>query len=179
MSREDNWQLKFTQICQDIRDIKSDNYSAEKINNRKMTIISTQLGSTSILDNHKLPGSYNCVMDEQDDICSQYKPLQDRTRDYSLDTQASCGIPLSGTMPTPPPIPWTPPWSPAPPPILRSPLWRPSSISPSDERGNTAVQNELPSPNDTSESGIGGLTGEDRGRRLQGQTPTSGRRRRW
>ena len=75
LSREDNWQLKFTQICQAIRDIKSNRYSSDKINNRKMTITSTQLGSTSILDNHKLPGSYNYVMGEQDDICSQYKPL--------------------------------------------------------------------------------------------------------
>ena len=57
VSRGNNWQLKFSQICQDIRDIKSNNYSSEKINNQKMTITSTQLGSTSILDNHKLPGS--------------------------------------------------------------------------------------------------------------------------
>ena len=163
MSQENDWQLKFSQICQDIRDIKSNSYSSEKINNRKMTITSTQLGSTSILDNHKLPGSYNCVMDEQDDTYSQYKPLLDWTKDYNSDTQANCEIPLSGIMLTPPPIPWTPPWSPVLPLIPRSPLWQPSSISPSDERGDTAVQNELPAPNDTSEFGVGGLTGEDRG----------------
>ena len=128
-----------------------------------MTITSTQLGSTSILDNHKPPDSYSYVMDEQDDTCSQYKPLRDRTKDYNSDNQENCEIPLSGIMPTPPPTPWTPPWSPAPPPTLRSPLWRPSSTSPSDERGDSAVQIELPSPNDTSEFGVGGPIGEDGG----------------
>ena len=76
-----------------------------------MTITSTQLESTSILDNHKPPGSYSCAMGEQDDTCSQYKPLQDRTKDYNLDSQANYEIPLFGTMPSPPPIPWMPPWS--------------------------------------------------------------------
>ena len=81
VSQEDNWQFKSTQICQDICDIKSNSYFPNKINNWKMTITPTQLGSTSILDNHKLPGSYSYVMDEQGDICSQYKPLLDRTKD--------------------------------------------------------------------------------------------------
>ena len=163
LSREDNWQLKFTKICQDIRDIKSNSYSSNEINNRKMTITSTELGSTSILDNHKLLGSYSYEEGEKDNIYSQYRPAQDLTKDYNSGNQANCGIPLSCTKPAPPPIPWTPPWSPAPPPIPRSPLWRPSSISPSDERGNTAVQNELPSPNDTSEFGVGGPIGDDGG----------------
>ena len=127
LSPEDNWQLKFTQINQDICDIKSNSYSSDKINNWKMTITSTQLGSTSILDNHKLPDFYNCVMGEQGDTCSQDKPLQDQTKDYNSDSQANCGILLSSTVPTPPPIPWTLPWSPALPPTPRSPLWRPSS----------------------------------------------------
>ena len=128
-----------------------------------MTITSTQLGSTSILDNHGPQDSYKNVKDEQDDTCSQYKPLQGQTKDYNLDNQANCEIPLSGTKPTPPPIPWLPPWSPAPPPKSRSPLWWPSSTSPSDKRGDTAVQNELPSPNDTLESSVGGPTGEEGG----------------
>ena len=51
-----------------------------------MTITSTQLGSTSILDNHKPLDSYNYVMGEQDDTCSQYKPLLDRTKDYNSGT---------------------------------------------------------------------------------------------
>ena len=113
--------------------------------------------------NSNWPLVYSYVMGEQDDTYSQYKPLLDRTKDYNSDNQANCGILLSGTTPTPPPIPWTLPWSPAPPPIPRSPLWRPCSISPSDERGDTAVQNELPSPNDTLEFGVGGPIGEDRG----------------
>ena len=119
-----------------------------------MTITPTQLGSTSILDNHKPPDSYSYVMDEQDGTCSQYKPLLDRTKDYNSDTQESCEIPLSGITPIPPPTPWTPPWFPVPPPTLKSPLWLPSSTSPNDERGDNAVQNELASPNDTSEFGI-------------------------
>ena len=128
-----------------------------------MTITPTQLGSTSILDNHKPPDSYSYVMGEQDDTCSQYKPLLGRTKDYNSDIQENCEIPLSGTMPTPPPTPWMPPWSPALPPTPESPLWRPSSISPNDERGDNAVQNELPSPNDTSELGVVGPIGEDGG----------------
>ena len=159
--REDNWQLKFTQIYQDICDIKSKSYSSNKINNQKMTIMSTQLGSTSILDNHKLPGSYSYVKGEQDDTYSQYKPLLDRTKDHNLDSQANCEIPLFSTRPTPPPVSWMLPWSPAPPPILRSLLWWPSSISPSDERGDTTVQNKSLSPNDTSEFGVAGPIGED------------------
>ena len=128
-----------------------------------MTIISTQLGSTSILDNHKPPGSYSYVKDEQDGTYSQYKPLLDWTKDYNSDSQANCETPSPCTRPTPPPIPWMLPWSPAPPPNPRSPLWRPSSISPSDKRGNIAVQNELPSPKNTSEFGVGGPTWEDGG----------------
>ena len=128
-----------------------------------MTITSTQLGSTSILDNHKPPRSYSYVMGEQDDTYSQYKPLLDQTKDYNSDSQENCEIPLSGTKLAPPPKPWMPPLSPALPPTPRSPLWRPSSISPSDERGDTAVQNELPSPNDTSEFGVGGPIGDDGG----------------
>ena len=128
-----------------------------------MTITPTQLGSTSILDNHKLLDFYNYGEDERDDTYSQYRPLQGQTMDYNSDNQENCEIPLSGIMPTPPPISWTLPWSPAPLPTPRSPLWRPSSTSPNDERGNSAVQNELPSPNDTSEFDVGGPTGEDGG----------------
>ena len=126
-----------------------------------MTIMSTQLGSTSILDNHKLQDSYNYVMGEQDDTCSQYKQLQDRTKGYNSDNQVNCEILLSDTMPTPLPTLRMPPLSPALPPKPRSPLWRPSSISPSDKRGDTAVQNEWPSSNNTLESGVGGPTGDE------------------
>src|ERR1700728_3003137 len=163
LSREDNWQSKFSQICQDIRDIKSNNYSSNKINNWKMTITSTQLGSTSILDHHMPPDPYNCGEGEKDDTYSPCKPVQDQTKGYNSDNQANCGTRISCKSSTPLPISDTPPMSPAPSPTPRSPLWRPSSISPSAERGDNAVQNELPSPNDTSEFGVGGPTGEDGG----------------
>ena len=126
-----------------------------------MTITSTQLGSTSILDNHKPQDSCKHVKGEQDDTCSQYKPPQDPTKDYNLDNQANYEKSLSGIVPIHHPTSWPPSWSPAPPPKTRIPLWRPSSTSPSDERGDTAVQYELPAPNDTLESGIGGLIGEE------------------
>ena len=57
-----------------------------------MTITSTQLGSTSILDNHKPQDSYSYVRDEKDDTYSQYKPSPDWTKDYNLDSQVNCGI---------------------------------------------------------------------------------------
>src|SRR6202789_3552894 len=128
-----------------------------------MIITPTQLGSTSILDNHKPPDPYNYGEGEKDDTYSPYKPVQDQTKDYNSDNQANCGKPISYRSSTPPPISCTPPRFPAPSPTPRSPLWRPSSTSPSAERGDTAVQNELPSPNDTSEFGVGGPTGEDGG----------------
>src|ERR1700679_3086225 len=103
MSREDNWQFKFSQICQDIRDIKSNSYSSNKINNWKMTITPTQLGSTSILDNHKPPDPYNYGEGEKDDTYSPYKPVQDQTKDYNSDNQANCETPISGKSSTPPP----------------------------------------------------------------------------
>ena len=40
VSQSNNWQTKFTQIYQDIHDIKSNNYS-EKENNWKLTIMPT------------------------------------------------------------------------------------------------------------------------------------------
>src|SRR6202034_1722377 len=163
VSREDNWQSKFSQICQDIRDIQSNSYSSNKINNWKMTITPTQLGSTSILDNHKPPDHYNYGEGEKDDTYSPYKPVQDQTKDYNSDNQANCETPISCKSSAPPPISCTPPRFPAPSPIPRSPLWRPSSTSPSDERGDIAVQNELPSQNDISESGVVGPIGEDGG----------------
>ena len=49
-----------------------------------MTITSTQLDSTSILDNHKPQDSYNCAKDGQDDtVSTQFLRLQISTFDKS------------------------------------------------------------------------------------------------
>ena len=85
VSQPDNWQTKFTRICQDIRDIKSKYYLKEnKI--RKMTITPTDFRSTKVLDNH-MPLDYNKnEVDDQDASDSPYKPLPERTKGHNSDT---------------------------------------------------------------------------------------------
>ena len=163
LSQENNWQFKFSQICQDIRDIKSNNNSSSEINNQKMTITPTQLGSTSILSNHKLQDSYNYVKDEQDDTCSPYKPLPDPTKVHNSGSPGNCERSLSYTMTTPLPEVLLLPSYPAPVPSSKTPQWQPSSASPSDEMGDIVAQYELPVTNDTSVLGVLGPIGEEGG----------------
>ena len=125
--------------------------------------MSTQLDSTSILDNHKPQDFYKNVKDEQDDTCSPYRLLQGPTKVHNPDSPGNCERSLSYTMTTPLPEDLLPPSYPAPVPRSRTLLWWPSSISPSAEMGDNTVQYELPTPYNTSESGIWGPTGEDGG----------------
>jgi hypothetical protein len=84
LSRSDIWQTKFSQICQDIRDIKPNSIS-NKINTRKLTITSTQTGSTNLLDNHKLLDCDTNEGDDQDESCYPYKPSLGMTKGRNTD----------------------------------------------------------------------------------------------
>ena len=71
LSRPDSWQTKFTHICQDICDIKSDSYSRHnKI--QRMTSMSTNSSSTKVLDNHTPPDYNRSGGDDLDASASVY-----------------------------------------------------------------------------------------------------------
>ena len=85
LSQSDNWQTKFTCICQDISDIKSNNYLKEnKI--RKMTGTSTNFRSTKVLDNHKLLDYDRNGEDDRGASDSPYRPLRGMTKHHNSDT---------------------------------------------------------------------------------------------
>ena len=85
LSQPDNWQAKFTRICQDIRDIKSNKFSKNnKI--REMTITPTNSRSTKVLDNHKPLGYDKSEGDDLGASDSPYTPSLERTRGRSPDT---------------------------------------------------------------------------------------------
>ena len=128
-----------------------------------MTIMSTQLGSTSILDNYKPQDSYNYVEGEQDDTYSLYKPPLDLPRVHNSDNPENCGKSLSYTMITPLPEVLLLPSYPAPVPLSKTLQWYPSSTSLGNKMGNIAAQYKLPVTNNTLVFGISGLTGEEGG----------------
>ena len=76
--------LQFLGLCQDICEIKSNNY-LEMINMQKMTITPTQLESTSYLDNHKPHVCNKSEGDDQGDTCSPYKPSLEMTMGCNSD----------------------------------------------------------------------------------------------
>ena len=85
LSQPDNWQTKFTRICQDLCDIKSNNYLKQnKI--RKMTITSTNFRPTKVLDNHMLLDYDKNGEDGPDASDSLYRPLLERTKGHNSDT---------------------------------------------------------------------------------------------
>ena len=153
VSRSDNWQNKFTQICQDIRDIKSNKFS--RINNNwKMTITPTQLESTRTLGNHKLQDYSKNVGDDQDASCSPYTPSLEMTRGCSSRTRTNCAAPLYDASPTHPQLPSLPPLYPDSPLSGETPLWPTSSTAKSSWKDNITVPKELPSSADTLVNGV-------------------------
>ena len=82
MSRPDNWQTKFSHICQDIRDIKSNNYSRHSTI-QKLSNTSTNSSSTKVLDNRKPPGYDKNGADDPDASDSVYTPLLEKTMGHN------------------------------------------------------------------------------------------------
>ena len=160
MSQPDNWQTKFTRICQDISDIKSNNYSKHnKI--RKMTITSTNSRSTKVLDNHKLLDFYRNGEDDQDASNSPYKPSREKTKGHNSDTRTSCGAPKYDASPTPPQPASLPPSYPESPRSLGTPLSPAASTASTSWKVDTAVPKEWTSLADTSVNGVLGPEEEE------------------
>ena len=160
MSQSDNWQTKFTRICQDISDIKSNNYSKQnKI--REMTITPTNFRSTRVLDNHKLQGSYRKGEDDQDASDSLYKPLWEKTKHHNSDTQIGCDAPKYDASPTPPQPASLPPSYPESPLSPGIPLLPAASTASTSWKVDTAVPKEWTSLADTSVNGIWGPEEEE------------------
>ena len=149
VSRPDNWQTKFTHICQDIRDIKSNSYSKQR-NIQKRSIKPTNSSSTKALDNHMPQDSYKNGGDGQDASYSPCKPSPERTRGHNSDTRTSCGALLYDASPTPPQLFSLPPSYPESPLYTETPLLPAVSIAATSWKDDTAVPKESPSPADTS-----------------------------
>ena len=129
--------------------------------------MSTQLGSTSILDNHKLQDCDMSEGDDQDDTCSSYKPSPEMTKGCNSDSQTYCDSPLCGELPTPPPLLSLPPLYPYSPLSTRTWWWWPSPTALISLKDNTTVPKELPSPVNTLVNSVQGL-GEEGG---EGESP--------
>ena len=105
-----SWQMRENLVCQlSGRD-------------RKMTITPTQLGSTSILDNHKLQDFDKNVEDDQDAPCSPYTPSLEMTRGHNSRTRTNCGAPLYDAFPIHPQLASLPPLYPDSPLFGETPL---------------------------------------------------------
>ena len=161
LSQPDNWQTKFTHICQDIRDIKS-NYILEQNKTRKMTITPTDFRSTKVLDNHMLLDYDKNGGDDQDASDSPYRPLPEKTKGHNSDTRTSCGAPKYDASLTPPQPASLLPSYPESPQYSETPLSPSASIASTSWKDDTAVPKEWPSLADTSENGVRG-PGEEGG----------------
>ena len=93
-----------------------------------MTIMSTQLESTSILDNHQPQDCDMSEGDDQDDTHSSYKPSPETTKGCNSDNQTYCDSPLCGESPISPPLLSLPPLYPESPLFGETPLWPASSV---------------------------------------------------
>ena len=160
LSQPDNWQTKFTHICQDISDIKSNNNS--KLNKiGKITITPTNFRSTKVPDNHKLQGSYRNGEDDQDASDSPYKPSQEKTKHHNSDTRIGCDAPKYDASPTPPQPASLPPSYPESPLSPGIPLSPTASTASTSWKVDTAVPKEWTSLANTSVNGVLGPEEEE------------------
>ena len=143
MSQSHSWQTKFTQICQGICDIKSNNYSGN-INKWKMTIMPTQLESTNYLDNHKPLDCDRNEGDNQDASCSPYKPALEMTMGHNSHNQINCDALLCGASGAPPQLPSLPPSYPDSPLLPRTPQWGPLQLPQPPRRMTPLSQRSCP-----------------------------------
>ena len=74
MSRSDNWQTKFSLICQDIRDIKSNNYLLP-IKTKKVLNTLENSSTTKVLNNHRPQDFDKSEGDDQDASDSDRKSV--------------------------------------------------------------------------------------------------------
>ena len=119
-----------------------------------MTIMPTQLESTSNLGNHKLQDCDRNEGDDQDASGSPYKPSPETTMGHNSHTQTNCDALLCGASPTPPQPTSLPPSYPESPLSEETPLWPTSSTAENSWKDNTTVPKESTSPANTSVNGI-------------------------
>ena len=133
LSRPDSRQTKFSHICQDIRDIKTNSYSRHnKI--QRITNMSTNPSSTKVLHNHKPPDCDKSGGDDLDASNSVYTPSLERTMGRNSRTRTNCAVPLCGTSPTPPQLSSLPPSYP------ESPLYSETPLSPAVSTASISVR---------------------------------------
>ena len=89
LSQPDNWQIKFSHICQDIRDIKSNNYSKHDTI-QELSNTSTNSSSTKVLDNRKPLGYNRNGADDPDASDSVYTPSLEKTMGCNSRIQTNC-----------------------------------------------------------------------------------------
>ena len=131
VSRDQTWQTKFSQLCQEIRNIKT--HSHDKNPPKGLLLPSSKL------DNYK-PGTMGTDgEDGRHGIDSPYSTLSVEPGDHNSGNLECCGSPESCTSPSPPPVDVPPPMSHIGPPLPGSPVPPPFSTSEGAMDDNAAL----------------------------------------